>query len=125
MNFKTYHYTRTEPGAPWFSCTDCGPSAPREFKIERPIRQDIAQRCSYIMRGHVVNGQYTSFTGLQATQWTGIYTGDLLLKCGKSFVIAQLNDQNLTLNIAEKIKVYPRSRKKVVQDFLNKKPRAI
>ncbi len=122
MNWKTYHYTRTEVGGPWFSCVDCPPTAPPEFKIEKPMRPDIAARCTYIMRGHIVNGSYTSFTGLQATQWDGIYTGDLLLPVGKSFVIAQLNGQKLTINVAEKIKVYPRARKKVVEAFLKTKP---
>jgi hypothetical protein len=90
------------------------------------MRPDIAARCTYILRGHVVGGSYnTLFTGLQATQWDGIFTGDLLLPVGKSFVVAELNGQNLTLNIAEKFKVFPRSRKKVVETLLNTKPRAI
>ena len=124
MNFKTYHYTRTETGGPWFSCPDSGVMAP-ELKLERPIRPDIAQRCSYIMRGHVRGGSYTSFTGLQATQWDGVFTGDLILPLGKSFVIAELNAEKLTLYVAEKFRVFPRSRNKVVASFLNQKPRAI
>lgn len=123
MNFKTYHYMRTEIGGPWFTSTDGGPTA--KLKIERPIRPDIAQRCDYIMRGNVVGGHYTSFTGLQRTQWERIFTGDLLLPVGKSFVIAELNGEVLTLHIAEKFRVYPRARNKVVGTFLNKKPSAI
>ena len=126
MNFKTYHYHRTENGGPWFTCRECGSSAPPEFKIEKPIRVDIAARCSYIMRGHIVNGKYTSFTGLQKTSWDGIFTGDLLLPVyGKSFVIAEINANNLTLNIAAHFKVFPRSRHKVVEAFLNNKSQAI
>lgn len=124
MNFKTYHYTRTAAGGPWFTSTDFGPIE-HEVKIERPIRPDFANRCSYILRGHVRDGNYTMFTGLQATQWNGVYTGDLLLPQGKSFVIAELNAEKLVLHIAEKIKIYPRSRTKVVEEFLSKKPRAI
>lgn len=125
MNWKSYHYTRVEPGAPWFRCSDCPPTAPPEVKIERPIRPDIAARCAYILRGHIVGGAYTSFTGLQSTQWDGIFTGDLLLPVGKSFVVAELTGQRLTLNVAEKIRVYPRARKKIVETFLKTKPRAI
>ena len=124
MNFKTYHYTRTEIGGPWFTSTDGG-ALPHEMKLERPIRPDIAQRCTYILRGHVRGGSYTSFTGLQATQWDHVFTGDLLLPVGKSFVIAELNGESLTLHVAEKFKVFPRSRNNVVRSFLNQKPRAI
>ncbi len=125
MNFKTYHYTRTETGSPWFCCNGHGAVAPPELKLERPIRPDIAKRCSYILRGHIRGGSYVSFTGLQSTQWGGIFTGDLLLPMGKSFIIAEIGAEKLTLHVAEKIRVFPRSRNKVVATFLNQKPRAI
>ena len=125
MNFKTYHYKRTEIGGPWFTSTDGGALLPPEMKLERPIRPDIAERCTYILRGHVRGGSYTSFTGLQATQWDQVFTGDLLLPVGKSFVIAELNGESLTLHVAEKFRVFPRARNKVVRSFLNQKPRAI
>lgn len=122
MNFKSYHYTRTEPGGPWFTCP--GGLIP-EIKIERPIRVDIASRCSYIMRGKIIGGHYNSFTGLQSTEWDGIFTGDLLLPIGKSFIVAQFHSDFLELHIAENFKVFPRSRKRVVQEVLKIKPRAI
>lgn len=126
MNFTSYQFHRIEPGSPWFKCSNCPDNAPNELRIERPIRPDLAKRCVYVMRGHVVDGAYTSFTGLQPTNFAGVFTGDLLLRnYGKSFLIAELDAEHLTVHIAERIRVYPRSRKKVVETFLKQKPRAI
>ncbi|MFN7494988.1 MAG: hypothetical protein ACK5RG_18870 [Cyclobacteriaceae bacterium] len=123
MNFKSYHYTRTMSGAPWYCCPD---AILPEVKIERPIRLDIAARCKFIMRGRrIVGGHFVSFTGLQSTQWEGIYTGDLLLPNGKSFIVAQFYLNTLELYVAENYKVFPRSREKVVEALLKTKPRAI
>ena len=118
MNWKTYHYTRSEPGGPWFSCPT---SSMPELKIERPIRPDIAARCAYVLRGRVVGGHFNGFTGLIPTQWENTFWGDLLLPAGKSFCVVKLKADSLELGIAEKIRVYPRSRAKVVAEYLTKK----
>jgi len=122
MNFRIYHYTRIQPGGPWFTCQ--GATLP-ELKIERPIRTDIASRCAFILRGHIVDGSYTVFTGLLRTKWDQIFTGDLILPAGKSFVIATMDGENLTLAVAENFRVFPRSRVKGVTDYLKQNPRAI
>lgn len=122
MNFKTYHYTRTEPGGPWFSCPS---STLPELKLEKPIRVDIAARCEYILRGRVIDGHYVGFTGLLKTKWENTYCGDLLLPLGKSFCVVQLKPDSLTIGIAEKIRVFPRSRDRVVREYLTKKSFAI